>query len=461
MIPRDTATERSVTELAKAAIARGTQALAAQDTPTALRWLDRAHRLVPRDPNTTLILATVCLDADPARAASLLTDLTSHHDVRQAWLGLAAARLRLHGPEAAAEPLAMALSRHAFNPEALPLSRQIARTTGWCALRSDGVLEIHPASPGRVHVTLDGQPLPRHRLPATWARNRSLSVRINDRDLLGSPIRIDAIRRLAGCVEVWQNGIRGWAWHPGDPDTTPVLTLTYASKAARQTLAAIDEQATIPDIGPLARPRSFHLKRQDLLTVPGPIHLRGPDGQDLPGSPLDPFATESSYIAAARQLGRRYPAGPAAKAQIADLTCPILPVDEPLPLRPVGADLRQRSVTIVIPVHNGGAVVDTCLKSVLTSRPDGVRVLVIDDGSSDPALVATLDSLARQGDIVLLRHPRPRGFPVSANAGIRAASNRDVVLLNSDTIVPPGLAATATPGRVRRTGYRHGDPAVE
>ncbi len=37
----------------------------------------------------------------------------------------------------------------------------------------------------------------------------------------------------------------------------------------------------------------------------------------------------------------------------------------------------------------------------------------------------------------MLRHQPPLGFPASANAGIRAAAGRDVVLLNSDTLVPP------------------------
>jgi glycosyltransferase involved in cell wall biosynthesis len=39
---------------------------------------------------------------------------------------------------------------------------------------------------------------------------------------------------------------------------------------------------------------------------------------------------------------------------------------------------------------------------------------------------------------VLYRQRHNRGFPATANAGIRAAGDRDVILLNSDTLVPPG-----------------------
>lgn len=53
-------------------------------------------------------------------------------------------------------------------------------------------------------------------------------------------------------------------------------------------------------------------------------------------------------------------------------------------------------------------------------------------------MVAELDRLARSRRIRLIRNPHNLGFPGSANAGILAASGRDVVLLNSDTLVPPG-----------------------
>ncbi|MEA2740854.1 MAG: hypothetical protein QOH05_4161, partial [Acetobacteraceae bacterium] len=116
----------------------------------------------------------------------------------------------------------------------------------------------------------------------------------------------------------------------------------------------------------------------------------------------------------------------------------VLRADGPVPARPVGADGRRRAATVVIPVHDGGAVVLDCVASVLASLPADSRVLIVDDGSSDPDLIAALDALARQRRIALSRHLQPLGFPTAANAGIRAARGRDVVLLNSDTLVPPG-----------------------
>jgi GT2 family glycosyltransferase len=75
---------------------------------------------------------------------------------------------------------------------------------------------------------------------------------------------------------------------------------------------------------------------------------------------------------------------------------------------------------------------------VLKSLPEGARCIVVNDASPELALVEALRTLARRGRIVLHNQPTNRGFPGTANAGIRAAAGRDVILLNSDTLVPPG-----------------------
>jgi GT2 family glycosyltransferase/glycosyltransferase involved in cell wall biosynthesis len=436
----DTGTESAVVALARIAMQHGVAALAARDSNTALRWLERAHRLVPQDANTKLTLATAVLATDPDRAASLFADVAGKHDVRQAWLGLAAARMRQAGPEAAAKPLAILLSRHAFVSDTSALADQIAKS-GWCALRPDGGLQVHAVMP--FQVTLDGRPIRGRKLPADWVRGRTIEVRHGDAHLLGSPIRIGAIRRLAGCVEACDAGLRGWAWHPGDPGTAPELTLTYAN-GQQQTVIAHDESVPIPHSGPLARPRTFHLTRGDLLDAPGLIHVAGADGKDLLGSPLDPFTDGAAHVMAAARIAAAYPAtssagtGEAVPGDQYITPVPALRANAPVPIRPVGANARRRQMTIVIPVHDGGPPVLACLDSVLGSQPDSARVLVVDDGSSDPAIVTALDSLSRQRRITLLRHPAAQGFPTSANAGIHAAKARDVVLLNSDTLVPPG-----------------------
>ncbi len=95
---------------------------------------------------------------------------------------------------------------------------------------------------------------------------------------------------------------------------------------------------------------------------------------------------------------------------------------------------------MVIPVHGGREVTLACIASVLASIAEPVRLVVVDDASQDHALARALDALSARGRIVLIRHSAQRGFPSAANAGLRAAAaaRRDVVLLNSDTLVAPG-----------------------
>ena len=365
------------------------------------------------------------------------------------------------------ELLARALSRHALASDTAALANQIGLLSGpgWCALRPDGALEIQLRTPHRLHVRLDGKLIRGTQLPVGWQRGRIIDVWIGETPLLGSPIDITAIRRTAGCVEAWDGGIRGWAWHPGDPETPPILTLRQFGRNFVKTIIPCDESIPVSGIGPLARPRWFHLTRAELKGLRGLVCIQGPDGADLPGSPLDPFADEAAHIATGRQLDVDCPAGAARLVQAAASICPatnirarkpgssrgrqqpldpsgvlsttILRADAPMPDQPWGADSHSRPTAIVIPVHDGGTVVTACLSSVLASASPRTSILVIDDGSSDPDLVAHLDDLARQRTITLVRHPRAQGFPASANAGMRAAQDHDIVLLNSDTLVPP------------------------
>ncbi|MDX2220129.1 MAG: methyltransferase domain-containing protein [Burkholderiales bacterium] len=91
---------------------------------------------------------------------------------------------------------------------------------------------------------------------------------------------------------------------------------------------------------------------------------------------------------------------------------------------------------ITIPVYNGGDAARRCIESVLSSDlPKLVRVLVVDDASTDEALRSHLDQLAAGGRISLLRHGSNLGFVHAANRGLCHWPDRDVVLLNSDTEV--------------------------
>lgn len=99
-----------------------------------------------------------------------------------------------------------------------------------------------------------------------------------------------------------------------------------------------------------------------------------------------------------------------------------------------------RGVDVVVPVHDAAEHVRRCVRSVLRHARGDWRLVLVDDASRDADLVAWMDELAqRNGRVVVVRNAFRRGFVVSANRGLRGARGRDVLLLNSDTVVTAGF----------------------
>lgn len=96
-------------------------------------------------------------------------------------------------------------------------------------------------------------------------------------------------------------------------------------------------------------------------------------------------------------------------------------------------------VDVIVPVYNGYPHVAACLESVLANTPgDDVRILVADDASPDPDIPALLASFAdRDARVNVVRREENLGFVGNCNAAM-AATAGDVVILNADTLVPPG-----------------------
>ncbi len=105
---------------------------------------------------------------------------------------------------------------------------------------------------------------------------------------------------------------------------------------------------------------------------------------------------------------------------------------------PAGAEL----VTVVVPVK------DRPLDRLLAALPPGLGgLVVVDDGSDDPEIVAR--GVVEAGGKVL-RHPSPRGPAAARNAGLAASATPFVAFLDSDVVprdgwLGPLLAHTADP----------------
>ncbi len=94
-------------------------------------------------------------------------------------------------------------------------------------------------------------------------------------------------------------------------------------------------------------------------------------------------------------------------------------------------------VTVVIPNYNGMAYLETCLEALLVQTQPDLRLLVVDNGSTDGSLALLRE---RYPQVEVLALDKNYGFCVAVNRGICAAGTPYVILLNNDTQVDPEFA---------------------
>lgn len=384
--------------------ARAQRASEAGDVAVALRWLERARRLLPGDDLVGLTLGSVRLAAgDPEGAASLLRPLAERGIGAQAWAALAAAEISCGAVDRAAQAVAAALRQGIVTPELAALATRVttlAGLPGWCGIGPGWHLRV-VGSPPRS-ILLDGEAI-----GAAEAIERGETIVVGGADgaWLGSPLPIGRLRAAQGFVAEIAGGLQGWAWYPADPERALRLTLDGALGGPGGTCSVVPEVIAdgVEGVSPLARPWRISVDAVTSSALGNPVAVFGPDGRHLLGSPV--------WIGIV----------PAAQC----LEAPLV-------------DLRMRAVDIVMPVYGAAAETLAGLRAVLASVPADSVVHVVDDASPDVALGAGLDRLAAEGLIRLHRHAATVGFPGAANTGMRAAVGRDVVLLNSDTVVPAG-----------------------
>ena len=98
-------------------------------------------------------------------------------------------------------------------------------------------------------------------------------------------------------------------------------------------------------------------------------------------------------------------------------------------------------VTIVTACFDDGAyLLDSVHGSLAQTHPD-LEVIVVDDGSRDPATLRVLDEVEALGVRVI--HQENQGLPGARNTGIAAARGSYILPVDSDDTVEPQYAALA------------------
>ncbi|MBZ0092100.1 MAG: glycosyltransferase [Sulfuricellaceae bacterium] len=104
-------------------------------------------------------------------------------------------------------------------------------------------------------------------------------------------------------------------------------------------------------------------------------------------------------------------------------------------------------VTLIIPTRNGLALIRQCVDSILekTSYPN-YDILIVDNGSDDPAVLAYFEALKGDKRIRILRDERPFNFSALNNLAVTQAKGELIGLINNDieVITPDWLTEMAS-----------------
>jgi GT2 family glycosyltransferase len=132
-----------------------------------------------------------------------------------------------------------------------------------------------------------------------------------------------------------------------------------------------------------------------------------------------------------------------------------------VPAGPASPEPRRPSLSVVVPVRNGGRDFEHCLRRLRDSLLTDYELIVVDDGSTDDSA-----ALARRAGAKVVHIPTPHGPAAARNLGAQAARAPMVFFLDADVAVHPrtlGLAMArfeADPGLSALFGSYDDAPAA-
>jgi glycosyltransferase involved in cell wall biosynthesis len=107
-----------------------------------------------------------------------------------------------------------------------------------------------------------------------------------------------------------------------------------------------------------------------------------------------------------------------------------------VPAGPASPGPRRPSLSVVVPVRNGGLEFERCLQRLRDSTWTDFELIVIDDGSTDGS-----GAFARRMDAIVVHHDQPQGPAAARNLGARLATAPIIFFLDADVAVHPATLA--------------------
>ncbi|ABE61911.1 glycosyl transferase, family 2 [Nitrobacter hamburgensis X14] len=269
--------------------------------------------------------------------------------------------------------------------------------------------------------------------PSDLAANRRMLAWANDdrrRTAAASLIGRDSnptILRVA-IEELWRAGDRHWAaCSVFDNHVTGWIAWTRANTVA---VSLAVENGTLTSV---LEPNSFHPLASMEVQATAFLVRRPPSR-----APQTLTLTYNGEIIQVRRLAPNLSTPPDIRTEACRSNTPRHDTSEP---------------TVIVPVYRDVQATLDCFVSLIKARASSAtgqhpfRILAVDDATPEPELRRYLNELAADGAIDCLVNETNLGFVGAVNRALESVPVGDVVLLNSDTIVPPSfverLAAVA------------------
>ncbi len=100
---------------------------------------------------------------------------------------------------------------------------------------------------------------------------------------------------------------------------------------------------------------------------------------------------------------------------------------------------RSNRVTVVVPVYGDYTATRRCLADLPSQLGGSHRAIVVDDASPDPRIRELVRDIGEDPRISCIFNAENLGFVGAVNRALRQVDDGDVLLLNSDTVLPPRL----------------------
>ncbi len=92
-------------------------------------------------------------------------------------------------------------------------------------------------------------------------------------------------------------------------------------------------------------------------------------------------------------------------------------------------------ISAIIPIYNGAATLEACIRSLLGQKGVELEILAIDDSSTDASARILSDLAVEDSRVKIIHHVQNQGLSRSWNEGIRLSGNNLLFLINQDCVI--------------------------